>query len=235
MAGISINDVVRIYLTPKEVKDVLETVTQKIDISKMDNLRYRHKNIQFDCLLRGYIGEYGIVKWLKEYDIGFESTNYIQENENIDIDFYYKGKNIELKTSLIPDTDVIIDKAIERRDIKLIKRGDSKIEDLRGDIHLQIYYSQKRRAKDNWLQAQQINIESKDIDYLYHAFKADLYQSSTFFVAWIDKEALVTHINALPEKERYWSFRGSKRLFWNCKIQQSKKPIDLVHFLRSIK
>lgn len=122
-----------------------------MDIAKMDNLRYRHRNIQFDCLLRGYVGEYCIIKWLKTFNINFEITNHIQDDENIDIDFYYKEKNLELKTSLVPDADVTIDNAIKRRDIKLIRRGSSRIEDLRGDIHLQIYYSQKRKAKDDWL------------------------------------------------------------------------------------
>jgi hypothetical protein len=70
--------------------ELIKNVILKIDISKMDNLRNRHKNIQFDCLLRGYIGEYCIIKWLKKFNINFETTNYIEEDENIDIDFYYK-------------------------------------------------------------------------------------------------------------------------------------------------
>jgi hypothetical protein len=139
MRNITFLDTIKIELSEEEIKGIIKNVILKIDISKMDNLRNRHKNIQFDCLLRGYIGEYCIIKWLKKFNINFETTNYIEEDENIDIDFYYKEKNIELKTSLIPDVDVTIENAIGRRDIKLIRRGNSKIEDLRGDIHLQIY------------------------------------------------------------------------------------------------
>jgi len=234
MGNITTDDIIKIYLTKEEVKSIIKTVTEKIDIAKLDNLRHRHKNIQFDCLLRGYVGEYCIINWLKTYNINFETTNYIQDDENIDIDFYYKEKNLELKTSLVPDADVTIDNAIRRRDIKLIRRGNSRIEDLRGDIHLQIYYSQKRKAKDDWLKSQTINLESKDIDYLYTAFNARAYKTTTFFVAWIDKETLVKKINAIPEKDRYWSFPGSQRFFWNCKIQDSKKPIELVNYLRAL-
>jgi len=234
MSNITIDDIIRIDLTEEEVKNIIKTVIDKIDISKMDNLRYRHKNIQFDCLLRGYVGEYCIIKWLKKFNINFETTNYIQDNDNIDIDFYYKEKNIELKTSLIPDADITIENAIKKRDVKLIRRGNSRIEDLRGDIHLQIYYSQKRKAKDEWLKFQQINLESNDINYLYDALNARAYKSTTFFVAWIDKTTLIEKVNSLPENERYWSFQGSQRFFWNCKIQDSKKPIDLINYLISL-
>jgi len=234
MGNIKQEDIIKIELSEDEVKNILRTVIEKLDIAKMDNLRYRHKNIQFDCLLRGYVGEYCIIKWLKEYDINFETTNYIEDDENIDIDFLYKEKNLELKTSLVPDVDGIIENAVNKRDIKLIRRGNSRIEDLRGDIHLQIYYSQKRKAKDEWLKQQTIDLNSKDIDYLYNSFNARAYKSTTFFVAWIDKETLVKKINALPENQRYWSFQGSQRYFWNCKIQESKKPMDLITYLKSL-
>ena len=227
-------DTIKIELSEEEIKSIIQSVILKIDISKMDNLRNRHKNIQFDCLLRGYIGEYCIIKWLKEFNINFETTNYIEEDENIDIDFFYKEKNIELKTSLVPDVDVTIENAIGRRDIKLIRRGNSKIEDLRGDIHLQIYYAQKRKAKDVWIKSQQINLESNDINYLYKSFKCHAYLNTTFFVAWIDKKTLVKQINLLPENERYWTFPGSQRYFWNCKIQNSNKPIDLIKYLKDL-
>jgi hypothetical protein len=234
MGNITAQDIIKIDLTEEEVKNIIISVKEKINIAKMDNLRFRHKNIQFDCLLRGYVGEYCIIKWLKTYDINFETTNYIQDDDSIDIDFFYKEKNLELKTSLVPDADMTINNAINRRDIKLIRRGNSNIEDLRGDIHLQIYYSQKRKAKDEWLRSQNINLESKDIDYLYTAFKARAFKSTTFFVAWIDKDTLIKRINSLPENERFWSFAGSQRFFWNCKIQDSRKPIDLVNYLRSL-
>jgi len=228
---ITINDAIRIDLDAQEVKKIIEKALEKINIAKLDNLRNRHKNIQFDCLLRGYIGEYCISKWLKLYDINFDTNNYIQDGDNIDIDFLYKQKNIELKTSLVPDFDLTIDNAIKKRDLKLIRRGDTKIEDLRGDVHLQIYYDQRRKAKDDWLQLQEIDLDSADTDYLYDAFKAHAYEKTTYFVGWLDKETIAEQINLLPEKYKYWSFSGSQRVFWNCKIHHSKSPIELIDYL----
>ena len=217
MQSITISDIIRICLSEEEVKGLIQKVIDNIEIAHRDNLRGRHENIQFDCLLRGYVGEYCIIKWLKNYEITFERTNYIADDESIDIDFYYKEKNIELKTSLVPDADVTIENAIIKRDIKLIRRGNSNIEDLRGDIHLQIYYSQRRQAKDNWLKSKVIDLNSRNINYLYEEFKARAYKTTTFFVAWIDKETLVKKINSLPERDRCWSFPGSHRYFWICK------------------
>jgi len=225
--------ILNFVLTSDEIKLMIKKAKENVEISYRDNLRNRHPNIRFDCILRGYVGEYSIIKWLAENDIEFEETNYVDEGESIDIDFLYKQKNLELKTSLIPDIDVTIDNAIVNRDIKLIKRKN-RIEDLRGDIHMQIYYSQKRKAKDDWLEKQKIDLESEDINYLYESLGAEAYCNSTFFVAWIDKPTLVAKINAMPENQRTWSFCGSKRLFWNCKIKDSEKPSDLIPYLNSL-
>lgn len=89
----------------------------------------------------------------------------------MDIDFYYKGKNIELKTSLIPDRDADMDAAIGSEDIKLIRRGEDQIEDLNGDIHLQIFFNQKSKETDKWLKAQRIDLNSPDLDYLVSVHK----------------------------------------------------------------
>jgi len=144
---ITIKDSIRISVTDDEIKSVMEKVRTQLFISKRDNLRNRHANIQYDCILRGYIGEFAITKWMNEQGIFFDKTNYKADGENIDIDFLYKGKNIELKTSLIPDADFTIEKAIANRDIKLIKREEG-IENIKGDIHLQIFFNQRRKAKD---------------------------------------------------------------------------------------
>ena len=135
---ITIKDSIRISVTDDEIKSVMEKARTQLFISKRDNLRNRHANIQYDCILRGYIGEFAITKWMNEQSIFFDKTNYKADGENIDIDLLYKGKNIELKTSLIPDADFTIEKAIENRDIKLIKR-ENEIINLKGDIHLQIF------------------------------------------------------------------------------------------------
>ena len=56
----------------------------------------------------------------------------------MDVDFEYKGLDLELKTSLIPDADKTLQNVFNKRDIKLIRRT-LKIVDLKSDIHIQIY------------------------------------------------------------------------------------------------
>ncbi len=223
-------DIICLPLADEEIKWVMQRAREQFFIANRDNLRNRHINIQYDCILRGYIGEYAMRKWLEENDIILTATNFRNEGENIDIDFLYKGKNIELKTSLVPDGDLTIEKSISIRDIKLIKR-ENNIEDLRGDIHLQIYFDQKRKAKDDWLQAQKINIEEENIDALFEKLLCRCYRDTIYFVGWIDKLSLIEKINALPTIMQTWTFANAKRDFWSCKIVESKKPIALTNFL----
>jgi len=227
---ITINDALQIMLTKEEVISCLKKTRQR---NFIDNLRIRHANVQFDCKLRGYVGELAIRKWFMQKGIALDATNYLEDGNNMDIDFLAKGKNIELKTSLIPDSDGDLSNVIAKRDIKLIKRGADNIEQLRGDIHLQIYYNQRTTKKDNWLKSQTIDLLGDD-EYLYNSFQAKCYLNSIFFVAWIDKPSLVKKINSLPVNQRCWSFRNSQRLFWNCKLHQSKKPVEIINYLNSL-
>jgi hypothetical protein len=223
-------DIICLPLEDVEIKWVMQKAKEQFAIAKRDNLRHRHVNIQYDCILRGYIGEYALRKWLEENDIILTDTNFKHDGDNIDIDFLYKEKNIELKTSLVPDGDITIKKSISLRDIKLIKR-EAKIEDLRGDIHVQIYFSQRRKAKDDWLQLQEINIEEESIDVLFEKLLCRCYRNSIYLVGWIDKISLIEKINALPPIKQTWTFVNAKRDFWNCKISESRKPFELIHYL----
>jgi hypothetical protein len=227
---ITIQDIICLPLEDEEIKWVMQKAKDQFAIAKRDNLRNRHINIQYDCILRGYIGEYAIRKWLEENEVILTDTNFKNDDDNIDIDFLYNGKNIELKTSLVPDVDITIEKSISLRDIKLIKR-ENNIDDLRGDIHLQIYFNQKRKAKDDWLQAQVINIEDESIDVLFEKLLCRCYRKTVFFVGWIDKVSLAKKIKNLPSNKQTWTFANSKRDFWNCKISDSKKPNDLHLYL----
>ena len=69
---------------------------------------------------------------------------------------------------------------------------------------------------------------------IYDTLLARAYKATIFFVGWIDKQNLITTINALPEKDRTWTFAGSKRDFWNCKITDSKKPAELPAYLKTL-
>lgn len=224
-------DKIRILLSEPEIKDQLQKTILFFDDIKRNNLRIRHPNIQFDCFIRGYIGEYAIKKWLSENKIIADTTIRLMQN-NIDIDLLYKYKNIEIKASLVPDNDIFIENAIMWRDIKIIKRTEN-INDLAADIYLQLYFQQKSKAKDMWLKQQSIDISCKDINYLYNSFRLDLYKDNLYFVAWMDKETLKTNINKLPDEQKVWTF--GERQFWKCRIKNSNKPIDLIHYLNKIK
>ncbi|MFN0082477.1 MAG: hypothetical protein ACKVOM_08150, partial [Ferruginibacter sp.] len=63
------NDSICISLTDQEIKQVMEKALTQLFISKRDNLRNRHPNIQYDCILRGYIGEFAITKWMQQAGI----------------------------------------------------------------------------------------------------------------------------------------------------------------------
>ena len=226
-------DIICLPLADEEIKWVMQKAKEHFAIAKRDNLRSRHINIQYDCILRGYIGEYAMRKWLEENDIILTATNYKNDDDNIDVDFLYKERNIELKTSLVPDADITIEKSISLRDIKLIKRKKN-IEDLQGDIHLQIYFNQKRKAKDDWLLAQTINIDEENIDVLFEKLLCRCYRNTIYFVGWIDKISLIEKINSLPPVKQTWTFANAKRDFWNCKISESRKPIELLNYLLSL-
>lgn len=231
---VQLSDAILMELTEAEIKSIIAVVLQKISISKRDNLRHRHPNIQFDCLLRGYIGEYAMSKWLNSFDVILDKTNYLEDGEQIDVDFLYKGKNLELKTSLVPDVDGTLEQAISKRDIKLIIRGSAKVEELKGDAHLQIIFNQRRLAKDRWLSEQEINLQSKDVNYLYEALGARKYINTVYFVAWIDKVTLIKSINNLPKVDQTWSFSQSDRSFWICKIKNSNSPAELIAYLKGL-
>jgi hypothetical protein len=230
---VTAKDIIHLPLSETEIKACIKKAIENLSISSRDNLRNRHPNIQFDCMLRGYIGEFAFHKWLNQYELKVEATNLRLVGDSIDIDFLYKGRSLELKTSLIPDADKNIATAIAKRDIKLIKRENS-IDNFRGDIHLQVFYAQKRKAKDTWLKTADINLNTNDVDYLYKALLAKAYINSTYFVGWIDKNTLVDSIKKLNENQREWTFKGSLRKFWNCKISNSNKPEELIAFLKAI-
>lgn len=259
---ITINDTVELDITVDDIKSAIrKSLTQ--DFHRRDNLRRRNSNIQFDCLLRGYIGETGITKWFESYGITFASTNYMADDQgNIDIDLLYrygtnKEKSIEIKTSLVPDycarnkPDIQerITACINNFDVKLIRRNGESIEDLQSDIHIQIYYADLRKAKDDFLtslefpitQEEQINNNNNNnvsddiIDKIYHIFKAETYLTRTYFVGWIDKITLMEQINNKNEAQKIWRVPGLYRDFWTCKIRnEAKTPIELIEYIKEL-
>lgn len=228
---VSAEDIINLQLSKEEI---IECIRKTQSVVFLDNLRKRHPNVQFDCKLRGYIGELAIKKWFLSNGIEIEATDYLPDGDSIDIDFIVAGSNIELKTSLIPDVDINIEGVLNKRDIKLIRRNGQSVEELKGDIHMQIYYQQKTKAKDKWLSEQEVDLYSSDMDYLYTSLKAYAYLSTTFFVAWIDKNTIVKRINSLPVHKRCWSFPNSLREFWVCPLKSSNKPRELINYFKEL-
>ena len=73
------HDSIRISITDDEIKAVMEKARTQLFISKRDNLRNRHANIQYDCILRGYIGEFAIKKWMNEQGIFLKKQITVQK------------------------------------------------------------------------------------------------------------------------------------------------------------
>ncbi len=220
------NQIVKLEVTKDDVMQAIKKVQSQL---LRDNLRERHPNVSFDSKLRGTIGEIAIEKWFSANDIIIESKNSLDIASNIDIDFQYKKLDIELKTSLLPDADDNLEAVFNKRDIKLIKRGN-RIEDLKSDIHLQIFYEHRTKKKDEWLAAQKINLTSNDPNYLYESMLGRAYLDKTFLFCWIDKPRLVKRVNALPAESKTWSF--AKRDFWVCPLKACFPPQELITYLK---
>jgi hypothetical protein len=181
-------------------EDIIEAIAKAQKQNFIDNLRDRHINVQF----------------------------YFEEDIGIDVDFEYKGLDLELKTSLIPDADKTLQNVFNKRDIKLIRRT-RKIEELKSDIHIQIYYDQLTNKKDQWLQKQDIDLSSTDLEYLYDAFLAKVYITKTYLVGWIDRDTLTERMNKLKGYEKSW--RHARRRFWVCKLRDCFSPMSLIKYL----
>ena len=232
--GITKHDIIAIPLQKQEILRAIEIAKNQ---TFLNNLRERHSNVSFDSKLRGYVGEIALLRWLKSHDIVVTPTNYVTNESGMDIDFIYKLKNknleIELKTSLIPDVDKTLEKALQKRDIKIIRRNNESLENLKSDVHIQLYYNQLRSAKDNWLITKNIDLNSNDLEYLYETLGARRYLTDTYLCAWIDKPTLISLLNNKPNNNKTW--RYEMREFWNCNINyDAKKPLDLITYLQNI-
>jgi hypothetical protein len=223
----------KIAVTEQQIYDAIEQARQQLFI---DNLRNRSLNVALDSKIRGYIGEIAVKTWFAERGIQFSSTNKLNRKSNMDVDFLYKGKShsleIELKTSLVPDQDRNIETAICQRDIKLIRRGNENIEDLKSDLHIQLFFNQRRAAKDEWLERLPPINSQNSIPEIYERLACFRYLNDTYLIAWIDKHTLINQINKKPAFLKKWSY--GQRQFWTCSIEREAKPMeDIIPFLKA--
>lgn len=218
-------------LLPVTKQDIEEAVKKALEDNFIDNLRERDQNVQLDCKIRGYIGEIVLKKWFNTQGIKFEESNVDEDGVNIDL--LYKGKNpynIEVKTSLIPDNYKDLKSVIEKCDVKLIKRT-THINNLKGDIHIQIYFDQLTVVTDTWLNS--VVLKDFSIEEIIKTLNLEMrYMNKTYFVAWIDKPTLISQINSKPYG-KIWSF--GMRDFWTCNIEsEAKRPKDIIPYLQSL-
>ena len=68
--------------------------------------------------------------------------------------------SVLLATSLVADIDKGWNDILEKRDIKLIRRGDAKIEALQGDLHLQVYFYGYRKKRDTFLRTLNVKLDT---------------------------------------------------------------------------
>lgn len=214
----------QILLTKEEV---LEALQKSLNQNFIDNLRNRHPNVSLDSKLRGYVGEIAFKKWANANGIEFENSNIKDYSSGMDIDFLFKNEKqslaIELKTSLIPDSDLYLEEVIRKRDIKLIRRNGKSIEQLDADIHVQIIFKQLRLRKDDWLKKQPITFK-ENINTIYDQLAAYRYEKDCYLVGWIDKKTLIKQINSKPQHLKKWKY--GKREFWCCGLNKDAKPIN---------
>ncbi|MBR9832489.1 hypothetical protein GYB57_10100 [bacterium] len=220
-----------------EEQQIHEAIAQAQQQLFIDNLRNRSLNVALDSKIRGYIGEIAVRTWFASHDIQFSSTNKLNRKSNMDVDFIYQGKSqsveIELKTSLVPDQDRTIESAICQRDIKLIRRGEESIEDLKSDVHIQLFFNQRRAAKDLWLQQQPSIKSTNSVQEIYDRLACFRYLNDTFLIGWIDKPTLIQQINQKPNFLKKWSY--GQRQFWTCSLAKEAKPIDaIIPFLKAL-
>jgi hypothetical protein len=219
-------DIRRLPITPIEVQ---QAIAQAQRVHFIDNLRHRHSNVAFDSKVRGYVGEIGFRRWLLHHNIAIEAQNHWSEQAQMDVDFRCYGCSLELKTSLIPAIDGDLKTSFEQRDIKLIKRRPE-VSDLRGDVHIQIYFNQNKKRKEDWLRRQAIDIKRSTPEALYEQLLGRSYLERTYLVAWMDKESLQKRLQQLPLAQRTW--RHAKREFWVCPLRTCYAPNELIDYLR---
>jgi hypothetical protein len=152
----------------------------------------------------------------------------------MDIDFTFHGKNrdynVEVKTSLVADVDKNWDDILRKRDIKLIRRGTVTIEELSGDLHLQIYFYGHRKKRDDFLKSLNLNLDLPSEE-LYDKMQLHHYLEKTFFIGWIDKPTLIQQIQA--KSKQTWAF--GMREFWLCNLgKDAKKPLEIIEYLQGL-
>lgn len=225
------SDFVQLPITKATIINALEKARLQ---NFRDNLRHRPSIVQLDSTIRGYIGEASLKAWFASHNIHFAKANAMNIPSNMDIDLIYESENktvnLEVKTSLVADEDKNWDDILRKRDIKLIRRGTATIEDLSGDLHLQIYFYGHRKKRDNFLKSLNLSLDLPSEE-LYDKMELHHYLNNTYFIGWIDKPTLIQQIQA--KSKQTWAY--GMRAFWLCNLgKDAKKPLDIIEYLQGV-
>ena len=254
------SDFLPITIPYETIRSIFISAMYKFGITR-NNLRQRKPIIQFDSLLRGYIGENAIQRWL-HFDNGIQilSTDIMESSSLMDIDLTLKRNsdgrifNTEIKTSMVPDIYKDLNGLMGKTDIKLIKRQGQPIEQLKGDLHIQLYFPVLKNIRENYLAELETNPYIKAMYEVFNGITSpkDYFNSlasdenfdelneilsileipqvlSTVLVAgWIDKDSLISN------NPKTWNF--GYRSFFECKIggpySRTHTPVSLIDFLK---
>ena len=223
------SDIIKIILSKDEIFLAIDHA-KKEDF--LDNLRDRNEFVAFDSKVRGYMGELYFKNIFIDSKIKILKVDYAMEGLETDIDFELEkesGKvvSIECKTSLVPDVYGSIRNSINHCDIKIIRREKDYLQ-IPTDIHVQIYYDELRKQRDQYLSGISGNVLSYSNEELFELLK--LNDLTGYFVSWIDRDSLNSYLGSLPIYERIWKF--GYRSFWKCPLSMSKEPGQLIPYLR---
>ncbi len=224
------SDIVKISLSHDELIEAIKHAKKEHFI---DNLRNRSEFVAFDSKVRGYIGEIFLRDLFNKSSITILRTDYEEDGVETDIDIEVKNtKNhtfkIECKTSLVPDVYGSIAACINKCDIKIIRR-EKHFTRIPIDLHVQIYFDELRKIRDERLS----KISKHVVDYSDEELIRLLGLESLdgYFVAWIDKDTLNSYLDGLEMYDRIWKF--GFRQFWKCPLSLAKAPVDLAIFINS--
>lgn len=219
-------DILKISLTETEL---LKAVDHAKEEHFLNNLRERNEFVAFDSKVRGYIGEIFLKNLLEKGGVKILGIDYTVDGGETDIDIQilrrYKKTTIECKTSLIPDVYGTLQTCIKKCDIKIIRR-EKHYSYIPIDIHVQIYFNELRKIRDNRISA--INGSVNDYTSKELVNLLGLKELDGYFVAWMDKMSLSNYLDNLQMYERVWKF--GYRQFWKCPLKISKKPSDLISY-----
>lgn len=220
------NDFIKLNILDDDIDEAINYARHHVFL---DNLRNRSSFVQLDTKMRGKIGEIGIRRLLDVSGISIIKSDVMDDGTNVDIDLlvgYGASHNkIEIKISLIPDKWKKMDEVMENADIKFIKREED-YHCIPMDVCVQIYFNSYRSERDEYLKQLKEDISNMTNDEIKS--KLDVSNLRQIFVAWIDKVSLINFLDS--QKEKVWNF--GRRKFWRCPLKISRKPSELVGFLK---